>query len=57
MQACNAIFRGHNYPTKEQRGRLEDMCSESNPQVMSCVKDFHNETPISNVRKCEFLII
>lgn len=54
MQACNDIFRANNYPTKEQRERLQYTCSDSNQQVLSCVKEFHKETPISNVRKCEY---
>lgn len=54
MQSCNAIFRSNNYPTQDQRDRLQELCGSSNPRVLSCVKDFHNETPLSNVRKCEF---
>ena len=53
MQACNDIFRGLTYPTQEQRDRLQEMCGGSNPQVLSCVKEFHKETPIENVRKCK----
>ncbi|XP_044737825.1 reversion-inducing cysteine-rich protein with Kazal motifs [Chrysoperla carnea] len=49
-QACTAIFRKSQMPSKNLRIRVKKACEERSPKVLQCVRNFTKVTPAKNAK-------
>lgn len=50
--ACSEVFRSSYTPDRHQRRLVLDQCNSS-PNVLGCIKDVVDVTPVADLRRCK----
>lgn len=56
FQACREIFEPHTSHKRNNRKRLHEMCGDKNADVLQCVKNVTDMTPVTNSHKCKLYL-